>query len=704
MDELKVNGGKFDPIQQIDLIPELEKEYADNQAADERYFQQLKDNDEKELRNLERTWSGIGNLSSTLENILKKKKEEYRNKRQTELNYLVVTDGLDERILERFRGERKSLEEGHLDHVSFAQKWRAETGDFMTAKEFENLSGWEETMLVESFIREEAKKYDAYFKEKYNTETIEVLRNGVPTTLNRESADLTLAEERSLDGKIKYKFMERFGGIHEAFVAEILKPELDKSDEQRRRTQAAKREQLYSIEREQKENRDIETNFIQATTKGSFDMAHRWVEEHSRYHKIPKDTSRAIFKDKVFKLVESGLLEASDVQRVVNDEHETSGGIRSLSSWKGWDDFDTRLNEAAVKGLDARKEKVDAQTKLYVDSIRDMVDPSDDVKAQVREIIRANPMFEGKIPSEIEEALAGRISSENATKVANQLKRDQDGIIYEFQAKSFPNELYNNLKNQKVIVDDNTPLLKGSANWKITQDLLKFHAGEAYGQSFGEEDSAHQGYIVALQKLERYYNESYAQYMKDNPAGFNHHAAHGIAMQAVERAYDTPEKKKLLLKPYWQEKGFELNQQLDSERRQQALSSVAGGKWRSRLVAGTTEQERADLIAWYQSPEQKVADIPEFYRDMSKAMRFEHGPEAFAKAQAALLLEEEPKYEEGDLEKAIKKKKELNKEILELLSSSHTTNINVLQARILFETDGDPDALSSFWNSPALTA
>lgn len=122
----------------------------------------------------------------------------------------------------------------------------------MTAKEFENLSGWEETMLVESFIREEAKKYDAYFKEKYNTETIEVLRNGVPTTLNRESADLTLAEERSLDGKIKYKFMERFGGIHEAFVAEILKPELDKSDEQRRRTQAAKREQLYSIEREQK--------------------------------------------------------------------------------------------------------------------------------------------------------------------------------------------------------------------------------------------------------------------------------------------------------------------------------------------------------------------------------------------------------------------------------------------------------------------
>ena len=76
--DYNITGQQVTPQEILDVIPEQEASDKAIQASEERYLQQLEKNNADSVKNTEKMWSQLSDLSSTFGDILKKKQEKYR--------------------------------------------------------------------------------------------------------------------------------------------------------------------------------------------------------------------------------------------------------------------------------------------------------------------------------------------------------------------------------------------------------------------------------------------------------------------------------------------------------------------------------------------------------------------------------------------------------------------------------------------------
>ena len=176
--QFNITGQSVNPEQIVDIIPEQEKSDAQIQASEERYFQSLKQVNEDKLRNDQKMYEGLADLSSTFGNFLKKKQEKYRADREAEISLDILTRGVSPELEEHFRGERDKLFDDDLATQEFASKYEQETGDSITANEFRKMAGWEKYMVAEQYALQKAKDYDQYVYDAYETTKIDVIEMG----------------------------------------------------------------------------------------------------------------------------------------------------------------------------------------------------------------------------------------------------------------------------------------------------------------------------------------------------------------------------------------------------------------------------------------------------------------------------------------------------------------------------------------------
>ena len=158
--QYNITGQSVTPEEIVDIIPEQEKSDREIQQNEERYFQQLKQQGEEKLRNDQKMWEGLSNLSSTIGDVIKKRQEKHRADREAEISLDILTRGVSPELEARFRGERSQLFDDDVATQEFASKYEAETGDSITAQEFRNMAGWEKYMVAEQYALEKAKGYD----------------------------------------------------------------------------------------------------------------------------------------------------------------------------------------------------------------------------------------------------------------------------------------------------------------------------------------------------------------------------------------------------------------------------------------------------------------------------------------------------------------------------------------------------------------
>ena len=75
--QYNITGQSVTPEEIVDIIPEQEKSDREIQQNEERYFQQLKQQGEEKLRNDQKMWEGLSNLSSTIGDVIKKRQEKH---------------------------------------------------------------------------------------------------------------------------------------------------------------------------------------------------------------------------------------------------------------------------------------------------------------------------------------------------------------------------------------------------------------------------------------------------------------------------------------------------------------------------------------------------------------------------------------------------------------------------------------------------
>ena len=677
----QITGQSVTPQEVLDVIPEQEASDRAIQQSEERYLQQLEKNSADRVRNTEKMYEGLATLSSKVGDIIKQRQDKHRSDREAQIKLDILTRGVSPELEAKFRGERDQLFEDDLATQEFATKYEEETGDSITAQEFRNMAGWEKYMVAEQYALQKAKDYDQYVYDAYETTKIDVIRDGQQVSVGHMD-DLSPAEQAALDTKIKFEYAKQFAGLNEALVATVVKPEIDKFDDARRKKQAIEREANYQAQVKASDSNMIAVGFSTANPADGHQLAHDWAARYAARNRTTISAGRTAFKENLIDLVSQNVITYPEAMSIVNHEITArDGSTKTMGSWKEWSGLTGELADAAQQGTQARLERREANIAADLQVVRANKNLSNDAKMQLMAYYKDK--YDGYVPTELSDALAGHLPDEIAEDLVEKSVRYQGGV-YDFEAANFSTEMFNKHKD-KIL--SSGALVPGTDDYKKASDLLKAYANEGTGDTFGETDTKSEAWLTLYGNLEEIFNSTYQRtYMRNGQIVATPEDAFRAAQAAVKEVLNDDRAVKRLMVP-------ELDPSDDSYSRriQTNMTQASGGNWRkSKLSTDIKTQE--ELVNWYNTPLKQSSEIPQYYRDL--AMRMGVNPLDLANSQVKYYLEKSEVKED-------KKEEKFDDKVLQLIYKFPTRS-RITRARLETEGAGEANAKTSIYNKKAL--
>ncbi len=541
------------------------------------------------------------------------------------------------------------------------------------------MAGWEKYMVAEQYALQKAKGYDKYVYDAYETTKIDVIRNGQQVSVGHLD-DLSPAEQAALDTKIKFEYAKQFAGLNPALVATVVKPEIDKFDEKRRKEQSIKREKAYQIQVQESDSKMIEVGFATANPEDGHQLAHDWAARYAARNQVSIQAGRIAFKENLIDLVSNNKISYPEAMSIVNHEITArDGSMKTMASWKEWEGLPGELADAAKLGADAREEEKEAQIIADVETIRSLGDLSNDQKVMMMGIYKEKY---GYVPSELSGALAGHIDDAEAENMIQESIRYQGGV-YDFELANVSTKIYNKYKDKLITAGATVP---GTDDHKRAGEYIKAYTNEGTESQYGETDIKSPQWLRLNENLTELFNKTYKNtYIRNGQVVSTPEQAMEAGLNAVQRAIQNPQTLKLYMQTDFSDDGDETYHRMMMGSMQQS----GGGKWKTQKIT-TNEEIDKGLVAWYGSDLKQAKGIPSYYRDL--AMRLGVNPIDLANAQVRFLVPDA---------KIDKQEEKYNQEILNLIYKFPTRG-RITRARLLSEGAGDQNAKTSIYNKKAL--
>jgi len=677
--QFNISGQSVNPEEIVDIIPEQEKSDRQIQQSEERYFDQLKQVNEDKLRNDAKMYEGLADLSSSFGDFLKKKQEKYRADREAEISLEILTRGVSPELEAQFRGDRDKLFEDDLATQEFASKYEQETGDSITAQEFRKMAGWEKYMVAEQYALQKAKDYDQYVYQAYETTKIDVIRDGQPVSVGHMD-NLSLQEQAALDTKIKFEYAKQFAGLNPALVATVVKPEIDKFDDMRRKKQAVAREENYQIEVAASDSKMIQTGFVTANPEDGHQLAHDWAARYAARNRTTIGAGRRAFADNLVDLVSQNAITYGEAMSIVNHEITArDGSIKTMGSWKEWAGLEGELAGAAKKGQAARDEAKENSIAADLSVINELEAPTNEQKAQLYAYYKDK--YDGYVPIELSDALKGHLPDDVAEDMIAQSIRYQGGV-YDFEMENVSTEVYNKYKD-KILTTG--ALVPGTDLHDTAAKFLKAYTDEGTGDTFGSTETASVEWLNLYAGLEEVFNNAYKQAtVRDGQIIGRPEDGMRAGQAAVEKVLSNERTVDAMMNP-----DLDPSDNTYSRSIQKGMTQSANGQWRKQKInADKTSQQ--ELLMWSKTPLKQSRDIPDYYRDL--AMRIGVNPIDLANSQLKFYGEEVT-----DTPKENNK----NDKILNLIYKFPTRS-RITRARLEDEGQGEQNLKTSIYNKKGL--
>ena len=676
----QITGQSVTPEKILDVVPEQERSDNAIQASEERYLQQLEKNNADSVRNTEKMYQGLATLSSKIGDIVKQKQDKHRSDREAQIALEILTRGVSPELEAHFRGERDKLFEDDLATQEFASKYESETGDSITASEFRNMAGWEKYMVAEQYALEKAKGYDQYVYDAYETTKIDVIRDGKQVSVGHYD-NLSPSEQAALDTKIKFEYARQFAGLNEALVATVVKPEIDKFDDARRKKQAVEREANYQANVQASDSRMIAVGFSTANPADGHQLAHDWAARYAARNRTTISAGRTAFKENLINLVSQNVITYPEAMSVVNHEIiARDGSTKTMGSWKEWSGLEGELAAAAKQGTEAREEARENNIAADLQVIRSMENRTSDQNAQMYALYKEK--YDGYVPTELSDALRGHIDDASAEDMIEQSIRYQGGV-YDFEMENVSTEIYNKYKDK--IISSNA-LVPGTDQHELAQKYLKGYTNEAMVATYGEADIKSPEWLTLYGNLEAAYNRAYKDATIRNGQIIGTHSdGHKSGRAAVEEIISNPNMVIDL-----QTTDLEPGDDSYSRLIQNGMNQSKNQNWKKKQISADKNSQQ-ELIAWGQTPLKQSRDIPDYYRDL--AMRIGVNPIDLANSQLRFYTDE--KVEEKTEEQ------KYNDKILNLIYK-HPTRSRITRAMLEDQGAGEQNVKTSIYNKKAL--
>jgi len=677
--DFNITGQSVTPQEILDVIPEQEASDRAIQQSEERYLQGLEKNAEDRIRNTEKTWSQIADLSKTFGSILQERQKKFREDREAQIKLDILTRGVSPELEEHFRGERDKLFDDDLAAQEFASKYEAETGDSITAQEFRKMAGWEKYMVAEQYALQKAKDYDQYVYQAYETTKIDVIRDGVSVSVGHMD-NLSIAEQAALDQKIKFNYAKQFAGLNDALVATVVKPEIDKFDEMRRKKQAVAREENYQTEVAASDSRMIQMGFVTANPEDGHQLAHDWAARYAARNRTTIGAGRRAFKENLISLVSQNVITYPEAMSIVNHEITArDGSTKTMGSWKEWSGLPSELADAAKQGTAARLEAKENNIAADLQVIKSLQDPTNEQKAQMYAIYKDK--YDGYVPIELSDALKGHLDDDVAEDMIQQSIRYQGGV-YDFEMANVSTAKFNQYKD-KILTTG--ALVPGTDLHDSAAKFLKAYTDEGTGDTFGSTETASVEWLNLYAGLEEVFNNAYKQAtVRDGQTVGRPEDGMKAGKLAVEEVLRNERAVNAMMNP-----DLDPSDNTYSKSIQKGMTQSANGQWRKQKI-NTDRNTQRELIMWSKTPLKQSRDIPDYYRDL--AMRMGVNPIDLANSQLQFYGEE-----------VTDKPKEntKNDKILNLIYK-YPTRSRITRARLEDEGQGEQNVKTSIYNKKGL--
>ena len=674
-----ISGQQVTPQQILDVIPEQEKSDNAIQASEERYLRELEQNAQDRIRNTEKTWSQIADLSNTFGTILKERQEKFRADREAQIKLDILTRGVSPELEARFKGERSQLFDDEIATQEFASKYEQETGDSITAQEFRKMAGWEKYMVAEQYALQKAKDYDQYVYDAYETTKIDVIRDGQSVSVGHLD-NLSPSEQAALDTKIKFEYAKQFAGLNEALVATVVKPEIDKFDEMRRKKQAVEREANYQAQVAASDSRMIQMGFVTANPEDGHQLAHDWAARYAARNRTTIGAGRTAFKENLISLVEQDVISYPEAMSIVSHEITArDGSTKTMGSWKEWSGLEGELAGAAEQGADARAEKQEASIAADLEVIKSMQAPTNEQKAMLYQFYKGK--YDGYVPIELSDALKGHLPDDVAEDMIQQSIRYQGGV-YDFEMENVSTEIFNKYKD-KILTTG--ALVPGTDLHDTAAKYLKAYTDEGTGDTFGSTETASVEWLNLYAGLEEVFNNAYKQAtVRDGQIVGRPEDGMRAGQAAVEKILSNERVKDSLMNP-----SLDPSDNTYSRKIQKGLKQSANGQWRKQKI-NADKISQQELLMWSKTPLKQAKDIPDYYRDL--AMRMGVNPIDLANSQLQF-------YSDG-VEYQPQENK-YNDKVLNLIYKFPTRS-TITRARLEVEGAGEQNVKTSIYNKKGL--
>ena len=678
--QYNITGQSVNPEEIVDIIPEQEKSDRQIQQNEEKYFQQLQQVGEDKLKNDAKMYQGLADLSSTFGNYLQKKQEKYRQDREAEISLDILTNGISPELEAQFRGDKEMLFEDDLAIQDFASKLESETNDSITAQEFRKMSGWERYMVAEQYALQKAKDYDQHVYQAYETTKIDVIRDGQSVSVGHMD-NLSLQEQAALDTKIKFEYAKQFAGLNPAMVATVVKPEIDKFDDARRKKQAVEREANYQTEVAASDSKMIQTGFVTANPEDGHQLAHDWAARYAARNRTTIGAGRRAFKENLISLVEQDAISYTEAMSIVNHEITArDGSTKTMGSWKEWSGLEGELAGASQQGAEARAEKKEASISADLDVISNMKAPTNEQKAQMYAFYKDK--YDGYVPIELSDALKGHLPDDVAEDMIQQSIRYQGGV-YDFEMENVSTSKFNQYKD-KILTTG--ALVPGTDLHDSAAKYLKAYTDRGTNETFGSTETASVEWLNLYSNLEEVFNNAYKQAtIRDGQTVGRPEDGMRAGKAAVEEVLnDERTVDSMMLSD------LDPSDNTYSRSIQKGMKQSSNGQWRKQKI-NTDKKSQQELLMWSKTPLKQSSDIPDYYRDL--AMRMGVNPIDLANSQLQFYGEEKVDTKPQENTK--------NDKILNLIYKFPTRS-RITRARLEDEGQGEQNVKTSIYNKKAL--
>lgn len=709
---VQIKTGNLEYASAVDLVDSQQQ--LDNQieSSEQNVLAAMKQNDDDALDLLEQQYDQLGDLSKSLANAGKKIRDDRRAEFIKDINYRILTEGIDPELKAKFYGDREQLFQDGVAINIAANDWIESTGDTISAREFQKMNKWEKYTFVEAWVRNKAKEYPEYYYRAYETTTINV--NGVEKGYKD---NLSAAEEAMLDAKIKREFGAQYAGINKSLIAEVAKPEIDSFDEMRLKKRVQAKEQMWWSERASKDQKLLADGINITTSAGKIDSFNKWIATYMSNYKVDMSTARKAYKANLISLVSdpnSGVTVTDAITLLNTTFTGNDGNPRTIQSWTEFEDIESDLIQASKTRETAKEDQFDDTVDFYVNAITEDQDSLTwESKAQIEEVFKKKYGF---VPIQITEALRGHLPDNIGKAFLENQLLVQDGVLYDYQLANVSGDL------RRQYSDKLATAFNANATFdKGVQTFLKSATNTAMNTNLGEVDAKSIPWLTMQSNITELYRKTYREFIdaSGTPSDAQTVAkAHELANAKVqEKIEDQAWVNKAMTTDYQSykaEHGDQAYSEMLKDNELYGKNVVSGmqqsenGSWKKSVVKIDSEYMK-DLLAWGTNPNRTLKDVPQVYQDIARR-NYIANPLEFAETQLKLLLDSEEdfgipergkyvKATESDLSKEIAKKPE----VLKFLTG-YTHKGKTIQAYVAFNELDTEESGFTFFNNSAFTS